>query len=62
MLGRLSPAEVVGQGRLGKPIVCVGGLNEALGSGRDVSLGVYVDDENHTIYNRVSRDLKKKKK
>ena len=34
MLGRLSPGEVVGQGWLGKPVVCVGGLNETLGSGK----------------------------
>ena len=32
MLGCLSPYEVVGQGRLRKPVVCVGGLNEALRS------------------------------
>ena len=56
-LGCLSPVQVVGQGRLGEPIVCVGGLNEALGSGRDISLGFYVDDENYYIYNRVSRDF-----
>lgn len=30
MLSRLSPGEIVGQGGCGEPIVCVGGLNEAL--------------------------------
>ena len=53
MLGGLSPGQVVGQGRLGKPIVCVRGLNEALGSGRDISLGFYVVDEKYYSYNRV---------
>ena len=33
MLGCLGPVKVAGEGRLGEPVVCVGGLNEALGSG-----------------------------
>lgn len=43
MLSCLSPVEVVGEGGLGEPIVCVGGLNETLGSGDNVSQG-FMDD------------------
>lgn len=39
VLGCLGPAEVVGEGRLGEPVVRVGVLNETLSSGRGVSLG-----------------------
>ena len=40
MLGCLSPVEVVGEGGCREPIVCVGGLDQTLGRGENVSPGL----------------------
>lgn len=40
MLGCLSPVEVVGEGGCREPIVCVGGLDQTLGRGENVSQGL----------------------
>ena len=40
MLGCLSPVEVVGEGGLSEPVVCVRGLDEALSRGENVSQGL----------------------